>query len=225
MARHYQNLGMKLRKVAEAMNLEEPEVKAAEVDHIISRLTVGDSRAASIIEVGCVYGRLVREFSGRGMSYTGLDINDSYVQACRSNFDDMGRFYVADFLENGGPVAGERFDIVAFPWLLLTHYDFEQQRRMLGRAREFLSENTVSYIVFDHIPTDEVGMGRYTAEECAEGDILRPLVGDSELELGCYIMNETFARAVAEENDLTLQASTMKLKKVSKQYFFLVSGE
>ena len=223
-ALHYQNLGMKLRNVAEAMNLEEPEVKTAEVDQITSRLPVGASKPASIIEIGCGYGRLVGEFSGRGMSYTGVDINASYVEACRTQFGGAGRFYVADFLKEGGPL-GERFDIVAFPWLLLTHYSFQQQRRMLTQARELLRENTVSYIVFDHIPTHEVGMGRYTAEEWVEGDVLKPLVGESESELGCYIMNDAFARAVAHDNGLNLQVSTMQLKKVSKQYFFLVSGE
>ncbi len=223
-ATHYHHLGMKLRKVAQAMNLEDPQVKSTEVDQMTSCLPHGNQRSISILEVGCGYGRLVEEFLKRGFSYTGLDINAAYVRSCREQFQEAGRFFQSDFSEESLP-RGQLFDVVAFPWLLLTHYDFPQQLEMLTRAAKLLVRDSESYIVFDHIPTNEVGEGQYTAQACSEGDVLTPLTADVDSDLRCYIMNEAFARRVADENGLTLRHATMHLQKVSKQYFFLLSGE
>ena len=223
-ATHYHHLGMKLRKVAQAMNLEDPQVRSTEVDQMTSFLPHGNQRFVSILEVGCGYGRLVDEFLKRGFSYTGLDINAAYVRSCREQFQEAGRFYQSDFSEESLP-RGQLFDVVAFPWLLLTHYDFPQQLEMLTRAATLLVRDRKSYIVFDHIPTNEVGEGQYTSQACFEGDVLTPLTEDVDSDLRCYIMNEAFARRVADENGLTLQRTAMRLQKVSKQYFFLLSGE
>ena len=223
-ATHYQDLGMRLRMVAQAMDLEDPDVKSIEVDQITSRVPRGARGQPSILEIGCGYGRLVDEFLKRGFGYTGLDVNVAYVQSCRAQFQGSGRFYEWDFVEDGAP-DGQLFDIVAFPWLMLTHYDFQQQLEMLTRATKLLAKDRPSYIVFDHIPTHEVGEGQYTVQACSEGDVLTPLGEDVDSELRCYIMNQAFARRVADENGLTLRHSTMRLKKVSKQYFFLLSGE
>ena len=223
-ATHYHHLGMKLRKVAQAMNLEDPQVISTEVEHITSRLPQANQKSVRLLEVGCGYGRLVEEFLKRGLSYTGLDINPAYVNACREQIQPAGRFYQSDFSEESLP-RDQLFDVVAFPWLLLTHYDFPQQLEMLTLATTLLVRDRTSYIVFDHIPTNEVGDGQYTVQTCAEGDVLSPLTEDVDADLRCYIMNQAFAGRVADENGLTLQHATMQLEKVSKQYFFLLSGE
>lgn len=223
-ARHYDQLGMRLRAVAEAMNLEDPAVKTAEVEQMLSRWPADGRAPPSLLEIGCGYGRLVPGFLERGVRYTGLDVNGAYVAWCRREHGAAARFLVADFLRDAGP-PGERFDIVAFPWLLLTHYPFAAQAEMLGKAADLLAKDAPAYIVFDHLPAAAVGAGVGRIEAHRDGQVLVPDGAQTGSDLRCYVLHLGFARRVAERSGLTLHAAWMRLEKLAKQYVFLAAAD
>jgi ubiquinone/menaquinone biosynthesis C-methylase UbiE len=103
--------------VAELYDATRQGYPAEIVDSIFT--TAGIGPGSAVLEIGCGTGQLTREFAGRALSLTAIDIGTAMVATARRNVaDPMARFQTSSFEDfaDGAP-----FDLIvsatAFHWV------------------------------------------------------------------------------------------------------------
>ena len=90
-----------------------------------------------VLDIGCGTGALC-EYIPDGVSYVGVDVDETYVEAARARFGERGEF-VCSPIERYRPRDGELFDI-AFAFGVFHHLDDAQVQAALDVARTALKE-------------------------------------------------------------------------------------
>jgi SAM-dependent methyltransferase len=110
--------------------------------------------ARSVLEVGCSTGNLAPAWYGRGLRYTGLDIDAAAIrQAERSHGCRAGVRFVCASLEDFAG-AGERFDAVAF-CNVFHHVGDATVRRMLDTAPRLTASGGCVAVMDPLAPMDQ----------------------------------------------------------------------
>lgn len=99
----------------------------AEQDYLVAA-TVGLSRGAKILDLGCGMGEpIARYLIDRGFSVTGIDAAPSMVALCQERFPDA-RWINADMRTLD---LGEQYDLI-IAWDSFFHLEASEQRSMFG---------------------------------------------------------------------------------------------
>jgi len=213
-----------LKEIADQLSLENPEVKQREIRTILSHLPKDSQKSARILEVGCGYGRLAEEFlSMEGVSYTGIDFIEEYVDFCRRRFGQNETFILGDFQLTS---IDSTFDVIVFPWLILSRYSFAHQKQMLTKAAEFLkSGQEAAYIAFDWMSIKYVQFERVSqVTEEKEGQVVYTHVPheNKDATMPYYAAYLEHLVSIAESLNMDMQTVDFSTAKQRKDYVFFI---
>jgi 2-polyprenyl-3-methyl-5-hydroxy-6-metoxy-1,4-benzoquinol methylase len=94
----------------------------------------------NLLDIGCGTGTFV-EHLPPGVRYTGIDINEAYIQSAKKNYADKGTFIHLDVnsIDNIG-LKENQYDIILL-YGVLHHLDDTEVKKTLSSAKKFLKNS------------------------------------------------------------------------------------
>ncbi|MFH1184755.1 MAG: class I SAM-dependent methyltransferase [Chloroflexota bacterium] len=103
---------------------------------------------ASVLDVGCGYGRVAGVFCNEGYEYTGIDVSSVAVEAARK-IEPRGSYVVGSALDADFP---RRFDLVSVLYVFVHFVNDDDWRKLIARLVGMLNDGG-GLLFADSFPT------------------------------------------------------------------------
>lgn len=94
--------------------------------------------AKSVLEIGSGVGRLAQSLIEK-YDYTGIELMPKFVDYCKKNFP-LGKFLSGNFFDYK---FDRKYDCILIPFTTINHFPFDDQEKLIVKARSLLNTNGV----------------------------------------------------------------------------------
>jgi SAM-dependent methyltransferase len=151
-ARYYGNLLQQFGASPQALDERADEKEHQFYDHLFDGAAL--SQAASVLDIGCGMGNLIKYLQGRGVpihDYLGVDLLPQFVDLCRAQYAPPFAFAEANFVSDAFQ-PDRKFDLVVNMGVLVSRVLLYERyidysiRKMIALSSKYVLFNVITHI-------------------------------------------------------------------------------